>query len=112
MSRLSGFISGRWAHAGSILHGGEIKVSKTWSAYQQVVVETYSEINSGKSSRIHVRPMSGEVFPTYMDVECSHAMRMAHPVGTKFRIHAKVIDKEGGKPFLYTRFDWPYEKVN
>jgi hypothetical protein len=74
-----------------------------------VVVETYSAVKSGKSSRIHVRPIAGQPYPSTMDVECSRAMREQHPVGTRFRIHAKEISREGGKPFLYSRYDWPYE---
>jgi hypothetical protein len=85
---------------------------KPWSQYQQVIVETYFAIKGGKSSRIHVRPISGQPFPTTMDVECSRQMRLEHPIGTKFLIYAKQTGQKGGKPFLYTRFDWPYEVVN
>lgn len=38
-------------------------------------------------------------------------MRKAYPIGTKFRIYAKETDREGGKPFLYSHFDWPFEVV-
>ena len=38
-------------------------------------------------------------------------MRKLYPVGTKFRIHAKETNREGGKPFLYSHFDWPFEVV-
>lgn len=86
-------------------------MSQPWSQYQQVIVETYSARKPGKSSTVHVRPVDGQPFPTTMDVECSRAMRKNHPVGTKFRIWAKETDKEGGKPFLYSHFDWPYEIV-
>ena len=84
---------------------------KPWSQYHQVVVETYYAITSGTSSRIRVRPINGQAFPTSMDVECSRSMRMQYPVGTKFRIHAKETDREGGKPFLYSHYDWPFEVV-
>ena len=86
-------------------------MSNPWSQYQQVVVETYAAKKPGKSSRIHVRPVEGQPFPTAMDVECSRSMRKNHPVGTRFRIYAKETDREGGKPFLYSHFDWPYEVV-
>ena len=86
-------------------------MAKPWEAYQQVVIETYSAIKSGKSSRIHARPVPGEVFPVTMDVECSHAMRKEHPVGTLFRIWAEETDREGGSPYLYTSWRWPYEVV-
>jgi len=81
------------------------------SHYHQVTVETYEAVKRGKSSRIHVRPIEGQEFPTSMDVECSRKMRMRYPVGTRFRIYAKVTSREGGKPFLYSRYDWPYDVV-
>lgn len=86
-------------------------MAQPWSNYKQVVVETYFEIKGGKSSRIHVRPVSGQIYPTTMDVECSRTMRKAYPIGTKFKIYAKETDRNGGKPFLYSHFDWPFEVV-
>lgn len=86
-------------------------VNSAWSQYLQVVVETYSGVKAGKTSRIHVRPIPGQLFPVTMDVECSRSMRTQYPVGTKFRIYAKETSKEGGKPFLYSHYDWPYEIV-
>lgn len=82
-----------------------------WESYHQIVVETYSAIKPGKSSRIHVRPVAGQMFPVTMDVECSRDMRKRHKVGTKFKIWAKETDRDGGKPFLYSHFNWPYEVV-
>lgn len=86
-------------------------MSKPWESYHRIIVETYSAVKPGKSSRIHVRPISGQLFPPTMDVECSREMRKAHKVGTRFRIWAKESDREGGKPFVYTHFSWPYEVV-
>ena len=62
-------------------------------------------------TRIHVRPISGQPYPSAMDVECSRGMRSAYPIGTGFQIYAKEKRKEGGKPFLYSHYDWPYEVV-
>lgn len=86
-------------------------MSNPWSQYQRVVVETYAGIKPGKVSRIHVRPIEGQPYPTTMDVECSRSMREKYPIGTKLRIYAKETDREGGKPFLYSHFSWPYEVV-
>lgn len=47
-----------------------------------------------------------------MKVECSARMRNGHPVGTRFRIKAKVTDREGGTDFLYTHYKWPYQVVS
>lgn len=79
--------------------------------YHQIIVETYHAVKSGKSTNVHVRPIEGQVFPTTYDVECSRAMREAHPIGTRFRIRVKQIDREG-TPFLYSYHGWPYEVVN
>lgn len=87
-------------------------MSKPWSQYQQVIIETYSANKAGKSSKIHARPIAGQPFPVSMDVECSRPMRKEFPVGTKFRIYAKETNREGGKPFLYTHYNWPYEVIS
>ena len=86
-------------------------MNKPWSQYKQVVVETYAGVKPGKSSKIHVRPIKDQIYPSTMDVECSRDMRERHPIGTRFRIYAKETSREGGKLFLYSRYDWPYEVV-
>jgi hypothetical protein len=86
-------------------------MSKPWSQYRQVIVETYRGGKVGESSGIHVRPVPGEPFSPTLDVECSRSMRQRYPVGTKFRIYAKETNREGGKPFLYSHYSWPFEVV-
>ena len=39
-------------------------------------------------------------------------MRDKYPVGTCFLIKAQIIDKDGGNPFLYTYYNWPYEVLS
>ena len=86
-------------------------MAKPWEKYQQIVIETYYQVKSGKSSRIHARPVAGEIFPATFDVECSRSMRANYPVGTRFRVWAKLTDRNGGGEFLYTYHKWPYEVV-
>ncbi|MBA43966.1 MAG: hypothetical protein CMF62_08200 [Magnetococcales bacterium] len=81
------------------------------SEYFYIIVETYYAIKAGKSSRVHVRPIEGQIFPTSMDVECSRKMRKDFPVGTQFKIPVKLTDREGGKPFLYSSYKWCYEVI-
>lgn len=38
-------------------------------------------------------------------------MRDSHRPGTVFLVQAQVSDREGGPPFLYTHFNWPYRVV-
>ena len=37
-----------------------------------------------------------------MHVRFPRAIRSAYPIGTRFRVYAKLTDKEGGNPFLHT----------
>ncbi|MDB5659723.1 MAG: hypothetical protein JWS10_2338 [Cypionkella sp.] len=86
-------------------------MSMPTEGYSSVIVETYSAIKAGKKSLIHARPIAGQGLDTEIDVECGHAMRASRPPGAKFKIRAKLIDREGGKPFLYSNYKWPYEVI-
>lgn len=85
--------------------------SENWSAYRQIIIETYDGPRRGAHGNRRARPIPGEFYPPTMDVSCSKAMRYAHPVGTKFRIHAREMSREGGPPFLYTGPSWRYQVV-
>lgn len=86
-------------------------MAQPWSHYQKVVIETFKSSRKGDANYIHARPIEGQPFPTWMEVECSRGMRLSHSVGTRFRVRAKETDREGGKPFLYTHYSWPYEVI-
>lgn len=79
--------------------------------YQYVIVETYRADGEASRTPVRARPIAGQGFSTDMHVECSKPMRERHDPGTRFRIRACVKQKLGGKPFLYTSWQWPYEVV-
>ncbi|NIE67053.1 hypothetical protein F3J17_24585 [Burkholderia sp. Ax-1719] len=82
------------------------------SAYEYIVVETYiPSSTSGRHGKIHVRPVAGGKYPTTLHVECSKRLRRDYPVGTKFRLLAKLTDREGLGQYLYSNFNWDYEVV-
>lgn len=78
--------------------------------YQEILVETYENQGEPSSSRLRARPLPNQGLPTNVNVECSKKMRASQPVGTVFRIRAKVTDREGTL-FVYSRFSWRYEVV-
>lgn len=80
-------------------------------AYKKYLVETFLSVSEQSERKIRARPLAGQGISPNVRVECSSSMRMSHPVGTKFVIQAKVTDREGGPPFLYTSFKWPYQVV-
>lgn len=77
--------------------------------YQDIIVESYiPEKASGLHGKVHIRPVAGQGFDN-LHVECSKSLSEDFPVGSKFKIKAKLTDREGGKPFLYSYYRWKYE---
>ena len=65
-----------------------------------VVVESYEAApRSGHHGTKHVRPLRGQGFDG-LEVECPREMRYAYPIGTKFKVEAKLSDKKGGAQYL------------
>lgn len=80
--------------------------------YQYIIVESYHITGSGLRGPIHIRPLAGqEPFLPTMHVECSRDLSYDYPVGTRFRRKAKVTDREGGTPFIYSHYKWAYEVI-
>lgn len=79
-------------------------------AYDFIVVESYLHSGGGSKHSIRCRPIKGQGLPTHLNVECSSVMRKSHPVGTQFRIRARVTNREG-TPFIYTYHNWPWAVV-
>ena len=84
-------------------------MAKELEPYRHVIVESYKESGSGLHGVVHVRPTSGQGYPNGMRVECSKSLSRDFPVGTRFRIKAKLTDREEGGEFLYSYFDWKFE---
>ena len=77
-----------------------------------VVVESYeAPKRSGHHGTIHVRPLCGQGFDG-LEVECSRVMRDAYPIGTKFKVTAKLSNKKGGAHFLKAPKAWGFTKIS
>lgn len=78
--------------------------------YDFIIVESFiSTDTTGRHGLIHIRPVPGqEPFMTDMFVECSKELTNFYPLGTKFRIKAKITNKEGGTPYIYSHYTWSY----
>ncbi|MBD0824435.1 hypothetical protein [Aestuariibaculum marinum] len=79
--------------------------------YSEIIVESYiPDKLSGLHGKIHIKPIAGqEPFTEDMHVSCSKVLSQRYPVGTKFKIKAKLTSKEGGKPYLFSHRTWAYE---
>jgi len=85
-------------------------MAKLNEPYRMVVVESFKPLaTSGLHGEVHIRPVAGQGIPTTLHVECSKKLPRDYPVGTKFRIQAKLTDRDGGGEYLYSYFRWPVE---
>jgi hypothetical protein len=78
--------------------------------FHYIIVESFIPDNlSGKKGLIHMRPIPNqEPFLTSMYVACSRNLTYGYPLGTKFRIKAKITQCDGTL-FIYTHYKWSYE---
>lgn len=81
------------------------------SVYRQYEVESYLAYGEPSEHRVRVRPCAGQGLDTNMNVRCSVKMRDQHPVGTRFKLRAKLTSMKDGRPFLHAPYSWPYEVV-
>ena len=87
-------------------------MAKETAPYKDILVESYESANtSGLHGSIHIRPLAGQGYRTDLRVECAKALSSQYPVGTKFKIRAKLTDREGEGEFLYSSYRWPYEVI-
>lgn len=79
--------------------------------YHHIIVESFLPRNtSGKHGPVHIRPLPNQdPYRTNMYVACSKKLSYNYPVGTKFRIRAKINQVEGGADYVYSHYLWPYE---
>ena len=82
--------------------------------YQYIIIESYYESGSGLHGNVHFRPLPDQdPFLPSMHVACSHILKDEndYTVGTRFRIKAKITSREGGMPFVYSNYNWPYQVI-
>lgn len=79
--------------------------------YSFIIVESFIPVDlNSRHGDVHIRPIEGQdPFNPEMFVECSKELSEHYPVGTKFRIQAKITNRQGGTPFIYSHYTWKYE---
>lgn len=78
--------------------------------YSYIIVQSVLTNERGKHGPIHIKPLPNQ--DPYLDtmfVECSKELSNDYPVGTKFRIKAKIVSPEVKRPFVYSHYMWKYE---
>jgi hypothetical protein len=79
--------------------------------YKDVIIETFHHTGGNSKHTIRARPLPGQGLSCSLRVECSSSMRDRHPVGTLFKVRAKIKDTAQDH-HLYTSWQWAYEIVS
>lgn len=88
-------------------------MGKPSEPYLKVEVESYRPSKtSGFHGEVHIRPVAGQGFAPNLHVRCSKSLSRDYPVGTRFRIMAKLTDREGGGEFLHSHHSWAYDVLS
>ena len=84
-------------------------MAKPMESYRQITVESY--LTLGSSGSVHIRPISGQYYPTDIRVQCSRELTdlKKYPLGTRFKIRAKLTDRGGEGEYLSSHHKWPFE---
>ena len=81
--------------------------------YDIIEVESFIISESGKAGLVHIRPLPGqEPYLETMYVQCSKSLSNDFPVGTKFRIRAKILKPINRRVFVSSHYSWPFEVIN
>ena len=78
--------------------------------YEEIIVESFIPTTRENShNKVRIRPAFDQgVFKTTMRVQCSRDLRKDYPVGTRFRIRAKLI-RSGDTEYISSHYTWDYE---
>lgn len=81
------------------------------SEYSYIIVESfYPSDMRGRHGPVHTRPLPGQdPYTPDLFVECSKDLSYSYPVGTKFRIKAKITIPKNAAPFIYSHYSWRYD---
>jgi hypothetical protein len=80
-----------------------------------VNVESFKPASTaGLHGSVHIRPCPDQGFDTRLMVRCSRELvdTSRYPLGTRFRIRAKLTDREGGGEFLSSWHGWAFEVLD
>ena len=78
--------------------------------YDIIIVKSVLTNERGKHGPIHIKPLKNqEPYLDTMFVQCSKVLSNDFPVGTKFKIRAKIVCPIGKRPFVSSHYTWQFE---
>ena len=83
------------------------------TGYQSIIVESFKpKSTAGRHGAVHIRAVAGQGFSQDLFVECNKSLSRDYDPGTRFRICAKLSQREDGAEYIYSYFGWKAEVVS
>ncbi|MEX2484169.1 MAG: hypothetical protein WED10_06410 [Brumimicrobium sp.] len=82
--------------------------------YTEIIVESFipDDLNA-RHGEIHIRPVKGQSpFNPNLFVACSKSLSSDYPIGTKFQIKAKLVQRKDGAFYIYSNYTWRHEVID
>lgn len=78
--------------------------------YDYIIVESFIPSDlTGRHGPVHIRALEGqEPYTSDLFVQCSKSLSENYEVGTRFKIRAKITNREG-TPYISSHYTWDYE---
>lgn len=86
-------------------------MNKCAAGYASILVKSYPASEGNHRYPLVVRPLEDQGFPQHLLVECNSDLMTKYPVGTIFRICAKMKNTSFDRSHLYSYHAWKYEVV-
>ena len=74
--------------------------------HQTVEVESFENTTPERGGKVLLRPIKGQKFPVSMLLEGNKSLVQDYPVGTRFRVQVSPMARPGGKPYLFSSWQW------
>lgn len=79
---------------------------------QPVEIESFDMPGSGGSrGMVGLRPVLGQRFPASLRLEGNKSLVADYPVGTRFRVQAKLMKRANGAEYLFTSWQWDVQTL-
>lgn len=78
-----------------------------------ILVESYLPASTRNyHGPVHVRPLEGQgEFLSSYHVECARRLKEEYPVGTIFKIKAKISQRLDGSKYVYSHHKWKVKVI-
>ena len=74
--------------------------------HEPVEIESFEISEEPGGTGVGLRPVHGQKFPASLHLEGNRSLARDYPVGTRFRVQAKLMKRANGAEYLFSSWQW------